>query len=136
MKKFIAKLKNNLIVRYVFFGGLTVMANMVSFAMLSIITEWSVDLCNSLSIVIALVFAYFVNTYFVFETKGLTIIDRIKEFLTFLLSRLLTMLIEFVGVHIFVTVYSLNSFLVKTVFQIIVIIMNYLLSKLIVYKKR
>lgn len=112
------------------------MANMVSFAMLSIITEWSVDLCNSLSIVIALVFAYFVNTYFVFETKGLTIIDRIKEFLTFLLSRLLTMLIEFVGVHIFVTVYSLNSFLVKTVFQIIVIIMNYLLSKLIVYKKR
>lgn len=120
--------------RYLFFGGLTVLVNLVCFHLL---TEWAgldLDAGNALSIVAALLFAYVTNTRFVFRSKTSGGRERLGEFLRFLSARLFTMGVEFFGVHFLAEVLLWNGFFSKLATQAVVIALNYVLSKIIVYK--
>ena len=89
MKKLIQKLYENDVVRYVFFGGCTTLVNLVSFyGLRKAGTELMI--ANTISIILAILFAYVVNSRYVFHDNCETLKDHIRPFLKFISARILT----------------------------------------------
>lgn len=129
------------IINYLIFGGLT---TVVSLATKYLLLFTIFDATNSIqlqtSIIIswiaAVLFAYFTNRKFVFESTNK---NKFKEFISFIVARLSTLLLEMLIMWFFVTLLKLNSDLYVIIFtiiaQIAVVITNYIFSKLFVFKK-
>lgn len=132
IKELVKKLYGNSLVRYVFFGGCTTLVNMVVFY-ISRRAGVGLHAANVLSIVTAILFAYVVNSLFVFEHKCTTLSEHLGTFGKFIGARAVTMVIEILGVWVLVDALKLPEMAGKFVVQFIVIIVNYLLSKFLVF---
>ena len=132
MKEWIKKLYHNDVIRYVFFGGCTTLVNLVSFYLLRR-AGVELNIANAISIVLAILFAYVVNSKFVFQDKAETLRDHIQPFLKFIGARALTMVIELGGVFVLVEVCKLPDMVGKLFTQVIVLILNYVFSKFFVF---
>lgn len=119
------------IIKYLLFGVLTTIISLGSFAILIQLTTINENICNFISIVLGILSAYILNRRYVFESKEKNIL---KEFSKFVMARLISSLFDMVTFFIFATCLSLNEMVVKVVISIIVIILNYILSKLLVFK--
>lgn len=90
------------------------------------------QLANIISWIAAVAFAFFTNRKFVFKSKNTNVS---KEAISFLSSRILTLLIDMGIMFISVTVLSMNDKIAKLISQVVITIANYILSKLFVFKK-
>ena len=81
---------------------------------------------------LSVLFAYVTNKLYVFESSSK---EFIKEIVAFFSSRLATGILDMFLMWLFVTVASLNDVVVKIFVNILVIIMNYIFSKLFVFRK-
>lgn len=133
IKKLTYKLYNNNIIRYVLFGALTTFVNLITYLILRKFINFNI--ANFISIVLAICFAYVVNSRFVFKSTAKTIRERANEFFKFIAARISTMIIEFLGVFIFADILGFNDMIIKMAVQFVVLILNYVFSKLIVFKK-
>lgn len=129
------------IISYLIFGGLTTVVNLlVKYALLFTIFNATNPIQLQISIVTswiaAVLFAYFTNRKFVFESKSQ---NKLKEFISFIIARISTLLLEMLIMWFFVTLLKLNSDLSVIIFtmiaQIVVVVGNYIFSKLFVFKK-
>lgn len=137
IKELIVKCWNNDVLRYIFFGGCTTLVNLACFYILRLATPIGMNIANTISVAAAILFAYFVNSRFVFESRAENFKDRFREFVKFVSARLSTMVIEVGGVWLLVEVLRLNEFFVKTIIiQIIVLVLNYIFSKFLVFTKK
>lgn len=136
MKNLIRKLYHNSVLRYVFFGGLTTFVNFAAFYLLHDVCNIELNLSNIISVALSILFAYFVNSRFVFQSSAVTFRERFVEFCKFVGARLFTMLIEVSGVYLLADVLELSALLSKLSTQILVLILNYLISRLIVFIRR
>ena len=59
-----------------------------------------------------------------------------KEMISFFSSRLFTLIIDMLGMHITVSVFNLNDKIMKIIVQIIVVILNYVISKFLVFRRK
>ncbi len=132
MKQLIRKLYENSVVRYVFFGGCTTMVNLISFYVLRKL-KVNLNVANIISIILAILFAYVVNSKYVFQDKCETLADHIKPFGKFISARLTTMVIEVGGVWLLVSQIGMKDMLGKFLTQFIVLILNYIFSKFFVF---
>lgn len=135
MKKFILWCWNSSVVRYVFFGGCTTLVNLGTYYVLRLLTNLSVTKANLISIITAIIFAYFVNSIFVFKSEAVTIKKKATEFVKFVSARLMTMAIEVGGVWMMVDVLRMDDYVAKFLVQFIVLILNYIFSKFLVFTK-
>lgn len=129
------------IINYSIFGILATIVSLgVKYSLLFTFLEPSNALELQIAIIIswiaAVLFAYFTNRKFVFNSKNE---NKLKEFISFVLARLSTLLLEMIIMWFFVTFLKLNSDLYVIIFtiiaQIVVVIGNYIFSKLFVFKK-
>ena len=122
--------------RYLIFGALTTIANIVSYAVLYYLFHISNGVSNVLAWIIGATFAYITNKLYVFNSKVNTKIELFKEIVYFYGCRLLTLVID-EGIMIF-TVDKLgwNALLMKIIANIIVIILNFVFSKILIFKKQ
>ncbi|MFQ6866411.1 GtrA family protein [Blautia sp.] len=132
IKKIIIGLYRNDVVRYVFFGGCTTLVNLVSFYVLRK-AGLQLTVANVISIVAAILFAYVVNSKYVFQDKCETLKDHVQPFLKFISARFATMVIEVGGVWILVELFHTNDMIGKFITQFIVLALNYLFSKFFVF---
>ena len=135
-------LKYKEIINYLIFGVLT---TIVSLATKYLLLFTILDASNAVQLQVAVItswiaaclFAYITNRIWVFESKSKEII---KEMIKFFTARLFTLGLEMLIMFIFVTVLGLNSdtwvIIWTLVAQVVVTIGNYILSKLIVFKKK
>ena len=130
MKQLIKKLYASSVVRYVFFGGCTTLVNLISFYVLRRV---GLNIANVISIILAILFAYVVNSRFVFQDKCQTLADHIRPFCKFISARLMTMVIEVGGVWLLVAKLGMNDMVGKFATQFIVLILNYVFSKFFVF---
>ena len=86
-----------------------------------------------ISIILAILFAYVVNSKFVFQDKCEKLLDHIRPFCKFISARLITMVIEVGGVWLLVEVLGMNDMLGKFLTQFIVLALNYIFSKFFVF---
>lgn len=90
------------------------------------------QLANIISWICAVTFAYFASRRFVFESKNEAVF---QEAIRFYLSRVTTLLMDMGIMFVMVTLLSYNDKIAKLVCQVVVTIANYVLAKLIVFKK-
>ena len=90
------------------------------------------QVANVLSWIISVTFAYVMSRLFVFHSKNTNVI---KEITQFFLSRMATLLMDMGIMFLLVTIMKQNANIAKLISQVVVIVMNYVLSKLFVFKK-
>ena len=133
IKDLVLCLYGNDVVRYIFFGGCTTLVNLVCFFIFWNICHVNLNIANVISIVVAIIFAYVVNSKYVFQDKCETLKDHIQPFGKFVSARLLTMVIEVGGVWLLVEVMGMNGMVGKFCTQFIVLALNYIFSKFFVF---
>lgn len=120
---------------YIFFGGCTTLVNLCSYYLLRALTGWNYNLENTISVALAILFAYFVNARFVFRSQARTPRARLAEFARFVAARLSTMVLEVGGVFVMVELARINDGAAKLIIQFVVLALNYLFSKFLIFKK-
>lgn len=127
------------IINYLIVGVLTTVVSIVTYFLFSLVLDIENNilfiLANVLSWICAVVFAYITNKKFVFNTTTSNKKEEIKVFSMFVSSRITTLLIELAFMFITVKVILINDKIAKVIAQFIVIVLNYILSKLFVFKK-
>ncbi len=137
MKK-IVKIFNNYksIISYLFFGVLTTLVNVVSYYIFySVLTIPNV-ISTIIAWLLAVIFAYITNKLFVFESKTLKFRDVLREIIAFFTCRILTGVLDVAVMYLAVDIMDFNSTLFKLLSNILVIILNYIASKLFIFKNK
>lgn len=135
MKKLYNKYKE--IINYIIFGALTTLISLLVYFVL-VNTFLNPDdaiklqIANVISWIAGVFFAYITNRRYVFESKEK---NKAKEATKFFAARITTLLIDMLIMFIGVTIFGVNDKIIKVISQIIVVISNYVFSKLIVFKK-
>ena len=119
---------------YGFFGVLTTLINIVSFYFLDK-AGMDVYIANLLAWVLSVLFAFVTNKLFVFHSKSMQFSVFLKEMISFFFFRLLSLGIDMGGMFICLNFLSMGKMISKIFMNVIVIIANYIFSKLFVFKK-
>ena len=124
------------IINYLIFGVLTTIVSLgvyygLTFTILDPNNAINLQIANIISWMAGVIFAYITNRKFVFNSKN----DNVfKEFSSFVGTRIITLFMDMLTMLVGVTLLKGNDKIFKLVSQILVIVGNYLLSKLIVFK--
>lgn len=130
-------LKYKEIINYLIVGGLTTLISLIVyygavFTFLNPDNAIQLQIANILSWVAGVTFAYFTNRKFVFESEDP---NKIKEATKFVGSRISTLLLDMLVMFVGTTLLGFNDKIIKLVSQVLVVIGNYLISKLFVFRK-
>lgn len=127
--------KNEELWNYLIVGGIGVIISIASY--------WgcrqfgiNVVVSNVISWIITVLAMYILNKIFVFKTKCESSKALAKEFAYFIIARLLTLFIETAILYIGTDIIHFNDIIVKVFAQIVIIILNYIFSKLIIFRKK
>lgn len=120
------------IINYLIFGGLTTLISIITYALFAKLFHIDYLISNVLSWIISVLFAYITNKIFVFESKSK---KNIKEITIFFFFRVVSLIMEMVILYIFVDMLHIDDLVTKIIAQIIVIVANYIFSKVFVFKK-
>ena len=125
------------IINYLIFGVLTTIISLLTyyllvFTILNPNNPLELQIANIISWIVCVTFAYITNRKYVFNSNNKNII---KECIKFYSSRLTTLLLDMLLMFLLVSILKFNDKIVKIIIQIIVIILNYIISKLLVFKK-
>ena len=123
------------IISYLFFGVLTTLVNFVVYLPVYNILGMSASVSNMIAWVAAVVFAYFVNKIFVFRSLDWSRKTVIPELTKFVTARVLSGVLETGILLVTVDILGWNGNIWKFVTQVLVVISNYVFSKLIVFRK-
>lgn len=147
-------------ISYVFFGLLTTVVNLITFYVFKkifIAAEWNGVLnaiipegskaaeiiggseyldANCIAWIVAVIFAFVTNKLWVFDSKSWAPSVAGREFASFIGARLFSFAIETAMMFVFVSLLSMNDLIAKIIVGIVVIIINYVFSKLIIFKKK
>lgn len=161
--KLIDKFFTREIVTYIIFGVLTTAVNLVTFYIFKRIfisigwdgvfnkllgsAGWdkALELLGSgtdyldatvIAWTVAVIFAFVTNKLIVFESKSWKPAVAGREFVGFIGARLFSLLVELVFMFVMVTLLKWNDFVAKLIVQVIVVILNYVFSKLLIFKNK
>ena len=123
------------ILMYLIFGVLTTVVNIVSYFLLARILHIDTVVSTVIALILSILFAYITNKIFVFESKTNTAKELLKEIISFFGCRAFTGILDVAFMYITVDVFNLNDMIMKIISNIVVIIVNYVFSKLIIFKK-
>ena len=123
------------ILSYLFFGVLTTVVNYIIYLPCYNLLGLSASVSNMIAWVVAVAFAYLTNKPFVFRSHDWSAKTVVPELTKFVGSRIASGALE--TVIIFVTVDCLlwNGNVMKLVTSVLVVILNYVASKLLVFRK-
>ena len=159
--KMIDKFFTKEIVSYIFFGVMTTIVNLAVFYLVkklfgsigwnglfnNIVPEDSkiVELfsggseyldANLIAWVAGVIFAFVTNKLFVFESKSWKPSVAGKEFTGFMSARIFSLVVEMLGMFVMVTLLTWHELVAKLIVGVVVIAMNYIFSKLLIFKKK
>lgn len=148
IKKLFNKYKE--LISYVFFGVLATIVNLVSFKIFDAILGENLYLVtNVVSWLITVIFAYFTNKLWVFESKSWKASVVVKELIGFFGARIFSLVVEEAGLWLMIDIchmgdiswdiftFSLSgNMIAKIIMQVVVVILNYVFSKLVIFKHK
>ena len=131
------------IILYIIFGGLTTVVDWtVSFSLYYLwgeaieATPWLIHGANTIAWAAAVAFAFVTNRVWVFESKRRGFALIMGELFAFAGARVFTLILQEVLMAVFFTWLGFNEYLVKIVAAVLVVILNYFISKLLVFRKK
>ena len=137
MKKLFALLrKREEVISYLFFGGLTTLVNYIVYLPCYNLLGLSGTLSNVTAWVAAVAFAYLTNKPFVFKSHDWSAKTVIPELTKFVGCRVGSGLAETAIIFVTVDLLNLNGNMIKLLTSVLVVILNYVASKLVVFRKK
>lgn len=133
VKSILKRILTKEIILYIVFGLLTTLVNLGSFYVMNSILHLEENISNFIAIVLAVLVAYVTNKDLVFHSKAENFKEKIIEFIKFIVGRAFTMIVEFVG-GIILFQLPIPNIISKTILTIIVIILNFFISKFFAFK--
>ena len=126
------------LINYVIVGGLTTVVSLASYYFFTAVflnpqDPFQLMAANTLSWICAVSFAYITNRKFVFESKST---DKLREMLEFFNARVSTLLIEMACMTLLVNILHWYDRISKFAVQFIVMALNYIISKLFVFRSK
>ena len=122
--------KAYMILSYLFFGGLTTLVNIFTFWLLRVL-KLGVYTSNVIAWIVSVLFAFITNKLFVFESKGKTL----KQGLSFFIFRLISLVFDMGIMYLLIDLLKWDDLLSKIITNVIVVIINYVFSKIFIFKK-
>lgn len=125
------------VIMYLIFGVLTTIVSIASYFLLTAYilkenNQLHIQTANVISWILALVFAYITNKKYVFDSKQ----KQKGEFFKFAMSRISTLILEIIIMYLGVSLLKQNDKIIKIIAQVLVIVSNYILSKLFVFRAK
>lgn len=139
-KKLIDTFLNKEVINYLIFGVLTTIVNIAVYYVMTWGKTGALEtsemlVANFVAWVAGVVFAYITNKLFVFESKTDTMKAFFKELGSFVWFRVLSLILDMVVMFVTVDVMKLNDKVMKIVSNVLVVIANYIFSKMFIFKK-
>lgn len=131
----IKRILNKETISYVIFGILTTIINLISYYFFSNIISINYLISNIISWIISVSFAYVTNKLYVFHSKDKNKDVVIKEFIKFVNCRLTSGVIEMILLFLLVDMIKVNDIISKFVIGVIVVVLNFIFSKIFVFQK-
>lgn len=129
-------LKYRAVLLYLLFGAMTTFVNIIAYWLMAHYFNFTVMSSTVIAWVLAVSFAYFTNRTWVFESSTRSIRFIAYEVFSFFSCRLASGAIDWGIMFVFVSMLQWNDVIVKAAANVLVIILNYISSKLIVFNKR
>lgn len=132
VKEIIKKICTKEVILYIVFGILTTLVNLGTFYLFTKIFSMNENIANIIAIVLAVIFAYITNKDMVFHSKAKTIKEKGMQFTKFISGRAFTMIIEWIGGALLFLM-PIPQMISKLIVTIIVVILNFFISKFFVF---
>ena len=113
---------------YLFFGGMTAVISIGSYSYCDVGLGFDPLIANIISWILAVTFAYVTNKVWVFSVETHGMHELFIEAFHFFTGRLFTLIV--------ISKLHFNSIVVKVVAQVVVVVLNYIISKLIVFREK
>lgn len=123
------------LISYVFWGVMTTLVNFIVYFPLANWLHMDVFWADFIANVVSILFAFVVNKWFVFKSKDLTFVTLLKEFLIFVSGRVFSLFLELGLVELNDKVWGFDPNIFKIIVTVVVIILNFLVSKFIAFRK-
>jgi len=127
-------IKDQEIFKYILFGVLTTVVNIAVFFLFDTVLNFSYIIANAISIIAAILFAFFTNKKYVFKAKSQSWKLAFKEFYLFVGLRSVSGLFDMLSMWMLVDFMNLESNLSKILTQFIIVVLNYIFSKLYIFR--
>lgn len=127
--------KHRELILYVFFGGLTTAVNWAVYFPLYNVLSLDATVSNVVAWSVSVAFAFLTNKPFVFCSRDWRAVTVISELVKFISARFLSGLLETLGLLVFVTWLRLDGNIIKVFLSVVVVILNYITSKFLIFKK-
>lgn len=121
------------IISYLFFGVCTTLVNIAAYFVCSKL-GYSTSASTITAWALSVLFAYLTNRYFVFEDRAQSPAGILRELISFFSCRLATGILDLAIMVVFVDFLGINGMVIKVIANIIVIILNYVASKLLIFR--
>lgn len=136
IKDKIINLINKETILYIIFGVFTTIVDATVFYIFNDIIGVKYILSTIVAWVVAVLFAYMTNKFFVFNSRNISIAQIIKEGIYFFAARLLSLGFTILWMILMVEILSVDEFISKLVVNVFVVIINYFFSKLVIFKNK
>lgn len=141
--KIVAKLFNRETISYIVFGVLTTVVCLLSYELIIFmltgggeLNVLQMNIANIGSWIIAVAFAFVTNKFFVFQSKAVKFAVLFKEITSFVGARVVSLGFEIVWMNVMVGVLHINDSIAKIGAQFGIVVMNYVFSKLFIFKNK
>lgn len=128
--------KHREVILYIFFGCLTTVANYVPYVIMTELLHANEFLSVAVAWIISVLFAYFTNRKWVFRSTASGTKEIAFEMVSFFAARAFSLVVDMACMYVGKTLLGLNHLLVKLFANVLVIILNYVFSKLIIFRKK
>jgi putative flippase GtrA len=118
---------------YLFFGGLSFALSMFLYFIFTYLFKLDILIANLISWFIVVAFCFVTNRKYVFKNKSENLL---KQLVSFYIARIGTLLIEELILFVFISCLNFNDILIKIIAQIVVIVSNYIFSKIFIFKNK
>lgn len=127
--------KNEEVWNYLISGAFGTVVSIGSYEIARII-GFDVIVSNVISWVLAVIAMYITNKLFVFKVKCNSKRELFNEFISFVAARVFTLVLETIILYVGAEIIKIDDLIVKIVAQVVVVVLNYILSKLWIFKKK
>lgn len=122
------------IINYGIFGVLTTIVNYVSYIIFTRLFSVDMLISNLIAWFLSVVFAFITNKLIVFNSKDLSLKVITSEGAKFMMARVFSLLLDMAILFVMADIMKMNDLIVKIISNVIVIIVNYVLSKFLIFK--
>ena len=123
------------VVMYLVFGVLTTLVDWVAYRVLRL-SGLGYMFSNVAAWGAAVVFAFITNKFMVFNSKSVDRLIIIKEFISFVGARVFSLLLQLAGIELMIGYANINEYIAKAVMTVVVVVCNYVFSKLFIFKDK